>query len=144
MDLHEGLIFKDIEFNLMNAEGVPVPHKGAYFICDGGYHKWRGTQCPLKHAIDHWSSLWSCQLESVRKDIEGLYGILKARFRILKNPIELHHKSQITNAVHTCCTLHNMLLEYDGLDMKWYEENHPDDAFDEEYDGAELLNAVAA
>jgi Plant transposon protein len=143
MDVHEGKLFSDVEFDLMNEDGEYVKYTGAYLICDGGYHKWRSTQCPLKHTTDRWASLWSCTLESVRKDIEGVYGILKSRFRFMKNPIELHNRSQITNAVHTICTLHNMLLNYDGLDSRWYEENDPDDDYNEVYDDNDHLAVIA-
>ena len=57
---------------------------------------------------------WSAKLESVRKDIEGVFGILKKRFRFLKNFNNLFHQSDIDNAFVTCCMLHNMLLKYDG------------------------------
>ncbi len=49
--------------------------------------------------------------ESVRKAIERVFGILKKRFRILKIPLPCYHLSQIVDIVHSCCILHNMILE---------------------------------
>jgi hypothetical protein len=57
---------------------------------------------------------WSKNLELVRKDIEGVFGILKIRFRFLKNFNCLCHQSSIDDAFTTCCILHNMLLRSDG------------------------------
>jgi hypothetical protein len=57
---------------------------------------------------------WSKNLESVRKDIEGVFGILKVRFRFLKNFNNLRHQSSIDDAFTTCCILHNMMLRRDG------------------------------
>ena len=37
----------------------------------------------LQHTSDQWHTLWSVQMESVRKDIECTFGILKCRFHIL-------------------------------------------------------------
>jgi hypothetical protein len=79
------------------------------------------------------------QMESVRKDIECCYGILKVRFKILACPIQYHSRigkqvrvcldfnlvflliirmqeyiSKINNTVWTCCILHNLLLGFDG------------------------------
>lgn len=77
---------------------------------------------------------WSEWMESVRKDVECLFGRLKSRFRFLKNSIELHQQAQIDNVFFTCCILHNMILMYDGLDSRWedyvnWEELDPvDDA----------------
>ncbi len=57
---------------------------------------------------------WSKNVESVRKDIEGVFGILKVRFRFLKNFNNLRSQSSIDDAFTTCCMLHNMLLRSDG------------------------------
>ena len=62
-------------------------------------------------------------LESARKPTECLIGILKARFWILKNPLRMQSKTDITNAIYTCSILHNMLLQYDGLDKLWTAED---------------------
>jgi len=49
--------------------------------------------------------------ESVRKAIERVFGILKKRFRILKIPLPCYNLLQVVDIVHSCCILHNMLLE---------------------------------
>lgn len=61
-------------------------------------------------------SKWSVALESVRKDVECFFGILKGRFRILKLGILFRDKEDIDNMFFTYCTLHNMLHAFDGLD----------------------------
>ena len=48
----------------------------------------------------------------MRKDVEDVFGILKKRFRLLCNAIELHSKDQIDNVFFTSCILHNILLSY--------------------------------
>ena len=58
-------------------------------------------------------------LESVRKDVECTFGILKGRFRCLKLPIFYHSKKNIDNMFFTCCILHNMLLSNNGFDRRW-------------------------
>ena len=40
-----------------------------------------------QHTSQHYHTLWSVQMESVRKDVECTFGILKCRFKILSNPI---------------------------------------------------------
>ena len=88
---------------------------GVYLICNGGYHRWPCLISPVKTGVAGSPVMkWSAKLESVRKDIEGVFGILKKRFRFLKNFNNLKHQSDIDNAFVTCCMLHNMLLEYDG------------------------------
>ena len=58
-------------------------------------------------------------LESMRKDVECTFGILKGRFRILKAGIMLHGVDVADSIWLTCCALHNMLLEIDGITGEW-------------------------
>ena len=60
---------------------------------------------------------WSKWVESVRKDVECFFGIVKERFRLLKLPIIFRKKEDIDNIFFTCCTLHNMLHQFDGMDQ---------------------------
>ena len=55
----------------------------------------------------------------MRKDVECTFGILKGRFRVLKNGIRLRGPQATDNIWLTCCALHNFLLEQDGLDDPW-------------------------
>ena len=88
---------------------------GAYLICDGGYHKWPCLIFPWKKGLPDCPVMkFSKKLESVRKDIEGVFGILKVRFRFLKTFNLLRRQDSIDNAFVTCCILHNILLRHDG------------------------------
>ena len=63
----------------------------------------------------------------MRKDVECAFGILKIRFRLLRNPVVYQDADTISNAFKTACMLHNMLLEYDGLNEFNWENMDPDD-----------------
>ena len=64
--------------------------------------------------------LWSEWLESVRKDVECTFGVLKQRFRFLRNACRYHLADTIENAMKTACMLHNLLLQHDGYtDFDW-------------------------
>lgn len=56
-------------------------------------------------------------VESVRKDIECFFGVLKGRFRILKLPLLYRGIHKLDSIFQTCCALHNMLHSYDGLSL---------------------------
>jgi hypothetical protein len=62
----------------------------------------------------------------MRKDVECTFGILKGRFRILKTGIRLQKIEAVDKIWLTCCALHNLLLESDGLDENW-ESGVPSD-----------------
>ena len=67
-------------------------------------------------------ALWSKWVESVRKDVECVFGILKGRWRCLKLPIFYQKKKDIDNMFFTCCIFHNMLLANDGFDVRWEKD----------------------
>ena len=48
-----------------------------------------------------------------------MFGILKRRFLILKYPIQLHDIGLIDEVVSACSILHNMLIDFDGVDTDW-------------------------
>ena len=63
-------------------------------------------------------------VESARKDVEWVFGILKKRFLILKHLIRIHDPCSIERIFRTCCVLNNLLLDFDGYtDWNWSEED---------------------
>ena len=104
--------------------------KGVFLLCDGGYHKWSQLICPLRHTSRLPHTLWSCQLESVRKDIECTFGVLKTRFQILNHPLPYMAKDwntfreRIDSIVWSCVVLHNLLLRHDGLEFLWTKSDY--------------------
>jgi Plant transposon protein. len=112
-------VIKRMQWVTLCSDGTEKVHHGGYFICDGGYHKWACLMPPYKHQIPG-SGLekWSKQVESVRKDVECVFGILKKRFLFLKHPIRLHDPEQIHRAFVTCCVIHNILNDYNLFDEK--------------------------
>ena len=71
-------------------------------------------------------------LESVRKDIECVFGHLKQRFRRLQNANQSHDLMDVEYCFKTCCALHNMLLRYNGHGKINNWENYDPDGLEEE------------
>jgi hypothetical protein len=120
-DVHKGKVNSEIDYNVL-VDGGFKKMRGVYYLCDGGYHKWTCMMNPMKHTSSRDERLWSEWVESTRKDVECCFGILKGRFRFLKQGILLQTQHKIDTAFFTCCILHNMILEADGLDKRW-EDN---------------------
>jgi Plant transposon protein len=78
--------------------------------------QWDCLMCPIGHPGTVEEQEWTKQTESVRKDVEGFFGIPKGRFRILKVPILFQKQEQIDNMFITCCILHNIIHGCDGRD----------------------------
>ena len=77
--------------------------------------QWRVLINPLKVANTPEETKFSTCLESVRKDVECFFGRVKGRFRILKLAFLCRDKGDIDNVWFTCCILHNILHDFDGL-----------------------------
>lgn len=58
-------------------------------------------------------------LESMRKDVECVIGILKKHWAILDKGVEASKLENADLVFKTCCALHNMLLDIDGYDKMW-------------------------
>uniref|UniRef100_A0A0D3BHD3 GRF-type domain-containing protein n=1 Tax=Brassica oleracea var. oleracea TaxID=109376 RepID=A0A0D3BHD3_BRAOL len=49
--------------------------------------------------------------EAVRKDVERAFGVLQARFSVVRNPSNIWDKEKIGNIMRACIILHNMIVE---------------------------------
>ena len=127
----EGHPLSTREWYSVDRDGKRVKHYGVWLLCDGGYHKWKCLANPFKFFLNLAEARrWSKAVESARKDIECVFGILKRRFLMLKNPIRIGVKENIERMFLTCCVIHNMTMEEEGL----YDWMEGEENADEEYD----------
>jgi hypothetical protein len=120
--IQDGEVLEDTEFFLYEYKDgaiVKQNYLGCWVLCDNGYLAWSTTIPPYKCSKDRRAKCWSEWIESMRKDVECTFGILKGRWRILKTGIRLHGTKPANHIFKTCCALHNWLLEIDGLDNEW-------------------------
>ncbi|KAL7545726.1 hypothetical protein ACHAWF_014021 [Thalassiosira exigua] len=115
----------DVEFELYERDAsgnvISVKYTGGYVIVDNGYLTWSVTVPPFKVTNDEAEIRWSKWVESMRKDVENTFGILKGRWRILKTGIRVRGVDAVDKIWLTCCALHNWLLDIDGLDEVWVD-----------------------
>jgi hypothetical protein len=90
-------------------------YQGAWLVVDNGYLSWPTTIPPMTQSVLIDDTRWSEWMESMRKDVECTFRILKGRFRILKAGIRVKGVDAADKIWMTCCAIHNMLLEVDGL-----------------------------
>ena len=83
-----------------------------YLICDNGYLRWPTSIFPYTHVdIASTEGYFSSNLESVRKDVECTFGILKKRWRILHYGLHYRDIKKCEKIFVTCCCLHNFLVD---------------------------------
>ena len=66
-DIHEKKKYQDVTFTLHKRNGEDSILKGAWILCDGGYHRWRCMQCPNRDGSSLAERRWSKWAESLRK-----------------------------------------------------------------------------
>ena len=83
--IHTGW-FKDVWWKYYTADGIVRDERGMYLICDNGYLHWPQSIFSFLGQPSHTlEGYFSSNLESVRKDVECTFGILKKRWKILNN-----------------------------------------------------------
>ena len=92
--VYDGSVLGDFTFVLheYGAYGniVDAMYQGPWIMVNNGYLHWLTTVPPFKDAALRMELHWSQWLESMQKDVECTFGIMKGRFRILKTGIHLH------------------------------------------------------
>jgi hypothetical protein len=115
---HSNLCFKLYAYD-GNGNVIECTYCGAWLLVDNRYHNWGITIPPFKRSMDHAEIHFSQWLESMRKDVECTFRILKGCWCILKAGICVHGIDIADKIWLTCCALHNILLDVDGLDEHW-------------------------
>ncbi|XP_013632912.1 PREDICTED: uncharacterized protein LOC106338495 [Brassica oleracea var. oleracea] len=83
----------------------------AYYLTDGIYPKWSTFIQSISLPQGGKAELFSKVQESTRKDVERAFGVLQARFAIVKNPALLWDKGKIGQIMRACIILHNVIVE---------------------------------
>ena len=100
-------------WNYFDEDGNVCAERGVYLICDNGYLQWPTLICPFMRSETNgpFQTCYSGNLESVRKDVECVFGILKGRFTSLDNGLK-HRDIHVCERIFVaCCVLHNMMLD---------------------------------
>jgi hypothetical protein len=77
--LREDALFTDRVWRMHTRNGC-CGVSGTSTLCDNGYHRWAETICGDKYPTDPAAVRWSARCESVRKNVERTFGILKVPF----------------------------------------------------------------
>ncbi|XP_010462584.1 PREDICTED: uncharacterized protein LOC104743171 [Camelina sativa] len=83
----------------------------AYYLTDGIYPRWATFIQSISLPQDPKASLFARCQEAARKDVERAFGVLQARFAIVKNPALFLDKAKIGKIMRACIILHNMIVE---------------------------------
>ena len=82
-----------------------------YLLADGIYPPWACFVQPIHEPIGEMKEHFTKCQEGARKDVERAFGVLQARFEILKNPVRQWDLQTIENIMMACIIMHNMIIE---------------------------------
>jgi hypothetical protein len=97
--------YKDVLWRYHTADGRVEQDRGVYLICDNGYLRWPTSICPYAGVEN--SSLegyFLTNLESVQKDVECTFGILKKRWQTLNNGLHYRDIRTCERVFNACCS----------------------------------------
>ena len=124
-------MLSDAKFTLYGSnsarEIIKVQYSGAWQLVDNGYLPWATAILPMKYPVSEEDECFSRWVESMRKNVECAFGILKRRFTILSVSNPLQSIQAFDQIWLTCCALHNWLLKIDGLDAERTGTGYGDD-----------------
>lgn len=105
--------YNSVPWSYFDSDGNIQEDRGAYLICDNGYIQWPITICPYMRSETNTplESCFSANLESVRKDVECVFGILKERWSSLQLGFKYRRIDICQHIFVACCVLHNMMLD---------------------------------
>ncbi|XP_028116650.1 uncharacterized protein LOC114314374 [Camellia sinensis] len=82
-----------------------------YYLADGIYLQWatfvKTIPCPQGKKNKHFAEAQ----EAYRKDVERAFGVLQARFAIVRGPARPWDLQTLTDIMKACVILHNMIIE---------------------------------
>lgn len=86
-------------------------YQHGYYLVDGIYPKWAAFVKSIPMAQTDKHKLFAAHQEGARKDVERAFGVLQARWSLLRQPARLYDRGDIHNIMTTCIILHNMIIE---------------------------------
>ncbi|XP_057779674.1 uncharacterized protein LOC130998259 [Salvia miltiorrhiza] len=125
--LHESPLFN--QFLQGNAPPVQFMVNGrmynkGYYLTDGIYPTWASFVKSYPAPGDPVRRKFAQRQEAVRKDVERAFGVLQARWAVVRNPAQSYFKEDLRNIMLTCIILHNMIIEDEGEEaVNWSDED---------------------
>lgn len=112
--LHRSPVFDD----LANGRAPEVeftvngnPYSMGYYLADGIYPDWATLVKSVSAPVSNKQKIYAQRQESCRKDVERTFGVLRAKWKILRTPARLWNARDLNAIVRACVILHNMIIE---------------------------------
>lgn len=123
------------------------PYNMAYYLADGIYPSYPTFVKSIRLPQSEPDKLFAKYQEGCRKDIERAFGVLQARFKIIREPARLWDIDDLALIMRSCIILHNMIVEdeRDTYAQHWtdYDQSEASGSSTPEPFSTEVLPAFA-
>ncbi|XP_050275352.1 uncharacterized protein LOC126717583 [Quercus robur] len=112
--LERSPIFSELEQGRAPAVNYSInghEYKMGYYLADGIYPKWSTFVKTIPYPREQKKKLFAQAQEANRKDVERAFGVLQARFAIVRGPARFFHAETLQDIMKACVILHNMIVE---------------------------------
>lgn len=82
-----------------------------YYLADEIYAAWATLVKTISNPQGNQNTHFARRQEACRKDVEREFGVLQARFAIVRGPACFWHQKDLWRIMTTCVILHNMIIE---------------------------------
>jgi hypothetical protein len=95
-----------------------------YYLADEIYPEWETLVKTIRNPEGRVEAEFAKAQEAVQKDIEIAFGVLQARFAIVRGPSRFWDKGALHDIMTTCVILHNMIIEDEKhLNLEFFFDN---------------------
>jgi hypothetical protein len=102
-----------------------------YYLADGIYPSWATLISSITCPIGNKNKYFAKAQEAARKAVERAFGVLQARFAIVRGPARPWDIETLALIMKACIIMHNMIIEDEG-------HVDPDERFEDGDDNVEL------
>jgi hypothetical protein len=82
-----------------------------YYLADGIYPSWATFIKTIPEPQGNKKKYFALAQESCRKDVERAFGVLQARFAIVRGPARFWDDDTLSLIMRACVIMHNMIIE---------------------------------
>jgi hypothetical protein len=86
-----------------------------YYLVDGIYPEWAAFVKTIPLPQNEKDRVFARCQEGARKDVERAFGVLQARFAILRGPARMWKRKTLSRIMYACIIMHNMIVEDESL-----------------------------
>jgi hypothetical protein len=98
-----------------------------YYLADGIYPTWSTFVKTKKAPANVKDKNFAKAQEAQRKDVERAFGVLQARFAIVRGPARFWDEATLRDIMIACVIMHNMIIEDERNDDRLYDSYDKND-----------------